>query len=335
MKIIRPIAEADLDGLLHLAQTAGTGFTSLPPVRSVLQRKIERSLASFASSVQAPGLERYMFVLEDGERAELLGCCAIEAACGLDEPFYNYRVGLTVHASRRLQVYRRVPTLYLANDLTGAAVLCSLFLRRDARAAGLGQLLARSRFLFMAAHPQRFGSKVVAELRGISDEHGRSPFWDGLGRHFFSIDYDDAEHAVGRGNKAMIAELMPQHPIYTVLLPEDAQAALGQVHPETAPALRLLEREGFRYQGYVDIFDAGPAVEAPLAEIVSVKHSRLISAREGGAKGLPHLIATERLRDWRCVLGELDESTEAPRLDAGMLDALQLRSGELARVACL
>lgn len=335
MKIIRPIAEADLAGLLHLAQTAGTGFTSLPPVRSVLQRKIERSLASFASSVQAPGLERYMFVLEDSARAELLGCCAIEAACGLDEPFYNYRVGLTVHASRRLQVYRRVPTLYLANDLTGAAVLCSLFLRRDARAAGLGQLLARSRFLFMAAHPQRFGAKVVAELRGISDAQGRSPFWDGLGRHFFSIDYDDAEHAVGRGNKAMIAELMPQHPIYTVLLPEDAQAALGQVHPETAPALRLLEREGFRYQGYVDIFDAGPAVEAPLAEIVSVKHSRLISAREGGAQGLPHLIASERLRDWRCVLGQVDESGEVPRLEAEVLEALQLRSGETARLACL
>lgn len=336
LNIVRPIAESDLDGLLELAKSAGAGFTSLPPVRNVLQRKIERSLASFAASVQTAGMERYMFVLENNAADGILGCCAIEAACGLDEPFYNYRLGLTVHASRSLQVYRRVPTLYLSNDLTGAAVLCSLYLRREARAAGFGPLLSRSRFLFMAAHPQRFGSKVIAEMRGVSDETGRSPFWDGLGRHFFNIDYGDAEHAVGRGNKAMIAELMPHHPIYTLLLPAEAQAALGQVHPETAPALRLLEREGFRYQGYVDIFDGGPAVEAPLGAIATVQDSRMVELAQGDSPaGALHLVANERLRDWRCLLCELDGSAATPVLTSAALDALHLRSGETARICRL
>jgi arginine/ornithine N-succinyltransferase beta subunit len=33
---------------------------------------------------------------------------------------------------------------------------------------------------------------------------------------------------------------------------------IGQVHPDTEPALAMLKSEGFSYQGYVDIFDAGP-----------------------------------------------------------------------------
>src|SRR3546814_2165413 len=56
-----------------------------------------------------------MFVLEDNASGAMQGCCAIEAACGLDEPFYNYHVGLTVQASPALDVYKRLPTLYLSN----------------------------------------------------------------------------------------------------------------------------------------------------------------------------------------------------------------------------
>src|SRR4051794_12469635 len=122
MKVIRPIEPSDLDALLHMAQTAGSGFTSLPPVREFLQKKIELSQHSFDAQVKTAGHERYMFVLQDADSGEVGGCCAVEAACGLDESFYNYHVGTTVHASRELKIYNRIPTLYLSNDLTGASV---------------------------------------------------------------------------------------------------------------------------------------------------------------------------------------------------------------------
>ena len=38
-------------------------------------------------------------------------------------------------------------------------------------------------------------------------------------------------------------------------------------------ALAMLEAEGFRHNGYVDLFDAGPTVEARLADIRSVSTS--------------------------------------------------------------
>lgn len=338
MKLIRPIALDDLDALLRMAQTAGTGFTSLPPERDTLREKIERSLESFAEAVEHPGHQRYMFILEESTTGEIGGCCAVEAACGLDEPFYNYHVGLTVHASRELDVYIRVPTLYLSNDLTGTSVLCSLYLSPQFRADGVGHLLSKSRFLFMACFRERFADKVIAEMRGVSDEQGRSPFWEGLGRHFFNIEYGSAEHIVGQGNKSCIAELMPKHPIYTVLLPREAQDVMGKVHPQTAPALRLLEQEGFRYQGYVDIFDGGPAVEAPTAAIRSIQRSRTVHIQVGppaGIGGSTHLISNLALGDFRCALAELHPQRDRVSVSAELAEALRLGAGDSARVVAL
>jgi len=336
MNLIRPIRMSDLDALLQMAEGAGAGFTSLPPVREFLQRKIELSERSFAAEVEEPGHQRYMFVLEDPAGGRVGGCCAVEAACGLDEPFYNYHVGLTVHASRELGVYSRTPTLYLSNDYTGASVLVSLYLSPEFRGGGAGRLLSKCRFAFMAQFRSRFAAKVVAEMRGVSDEHGRSPFWEGLGRHFFSIDYACAEHIVGMGNKAFIAELMPQHPIYTVLLSPEAQAVMGQVHPQTAPALHLLQQEGFRHQGYVDIFDGGPAVEAPLADIRSIRRSQLLPAAVGETDGgLPYLVANTRLDGFRCAYAELAPEPEQVTLQPALAAALQVEAGETVRLVPL
>ncbi len=334
MNLIRPICMNDLDALLHMAQSAGAGFTSLPPVPEFLKAKIELSERSFAADVKKAGHERYMFVLEDSATGRIGGCCAVEAACGLDEPFYNYHVGATVIASRELKVYNPVPTLYLSNDYTGASVLCSLYLSPDFRGGGSGKLLSRSRFLFMAQFLDRFAEKVIAEMRGVSDAQGRSPFWEGLGRHFFTMDYDKAEHLVGMGNKSFIAELMPKHPIYTVLLPPEARAVLGKVHPQTAPALHLLENEGFRYQRYIDIFDGGPTVEAPRNDIRSVRRSRTVRTEIGkpSSKATPHLVSNTSLRDFRCALLEVDAGGGSVLLTGEMAAVLQVKTGESVRL---
>ncbi|MDP3858437.1 MAG: arginine N-succinyltransferase [Stagnimonas sp.] len=337
MKFIRPIAPTDLPALLHMAETAGAGFTSLPPDEGYLREKIELSIASFDREVQQAGHERYMFVMEDSDSGEVGACCAIEAACGLDEPFYNYRVGLTVHASRELGIYNQVPTLYLSNDLTGTSVLCSLYMKPGFRGAGAGKLLSKCRFLFMAGFPQRFADKVIAEMRGVSNEQGHSPFWEGLGRHFFSVDYDRAEHIVGMGNKAFIAELMPPHPIYAVLLPKTAQNVMGKVHNQTAPALHLLEQEGFRYQGYIDIFDGGPSVEVPRTEIRSIKRARLFEAAiaEPASGGVACLVSNTALHGYRCAYAELYVEGGKVALPAPLAAVLQLRDGEQVRVTPL
>lgn len=337
MDLIRPIGIEDLDALLELARGAGAGFTSLPADRAYLRGRIELSLRSFATGVSEPGDQRYLFVLQDFASGSIGGCCAVEAVCGLEEPFYSYRLGLTVHASQKFQVYSRVPTLYLTNDYTGSSVLCSLYLRPEFRRGGAGRLLSKSRLLFMACFPQRFAAKVIAEMRGVSDESGRSPFWEGLGRHFFSVDYAEAERIVGLGNKGFIAELMPPHPVYSILLPREAREVMGQVHAQTAPARYLLEQEGFRYQNYIDIFDGGPSLEAPRTEIRSIRKSRLLESRvvRGSSGGAPHLVCNTRLEGFRCAVAMLAPARDHVALDRTTSAALNMSPGESVRVAAL
>lgn len=56
--------------------------------------------------------------------------------------------------------------------------------RPEWRKEGNGYLLSKSRFMFMAAFRDKFNDKVVAEMRGVIDEHGYSPFWQSLGKRF-------------------------------------------------------------------------------------------------------------------------------------------------------
>lgn len=269
--IIRPIADKDLDALFQIAKESGPGFTSLMPERQALAKKIAHSRASFERKVTSPGDEHYLFVLEDESTGDILGTTGIEANAGHTRPLCHFRRNTVVHHSRDLDLRRRVETLTRCNHYTGHSEICSLYLRPELRRANAGKLLSKVRFLFMALHPERFSDRVIAEMRGVADHSGQSPFWNWLKLHFIDMDFNRATQLVGSGSTAFIDELMPAHPLYTCLMNPEARAVISQVHEQTRPALQILEAEGFRHKGYIDLFDAGPTVECALADIGSVK----------------------------------------------------------------
>jgi arginine N-succinyltransferase len=309
MFYVRPIARDDLHAVLALSERSGAGLTSLPANAERLAQRIERSLAAFAGKA-AKADASYVFVLVDSVSGNVVGISAIEAAVGLTEPWYNYHVGTQVHASRELGVYTAAPTLFLSNDHSGDSELCSLFLDARYRRARNGPLLAKARLLFIAEFPALFADKVIAELRGKLDAEGRSPFWEGLGRHFFAMEYSRADYLTGIGQKAFIAELMPRHPVYTTLLPPSAREVIGEVHADTLPARAMLESEGFRYEGYVDIFDAGPTLECFRDNIRAVQQSRTLPVKLGEEDPLPDslsedviwLVCNESFEGFRAIL---------------------------------
>lgn len=274
MLVVRAIRESDLDALLDMATKVGAGMTTLKPDRARLQARIEIACASFSEQIPLDKRD-YLFVMEDSENGNVAGVCAIKSAVGLDEPFYNYRIGTLVHSSRELNVFSRMETLYLSNDLTGSTELCSLYLNPEYRSGNNGKLLSKSRFLFISQFPHLFHEKVIAEMRGFLLPDGSSPFYEGLGRHFFKMDFNHVDELTSIGKKSFIAELMPRQPLYIAYLPKEAQAVVGQVHVSTAPARRMLEQEGLYYEGYVDIFDAGPVLQARVSELRSMRESAL------------------------------------------------------------
>ena len=102
---------------------------------------------------------------------------------------------------------------------------------------------------------------------------GVSPFWEAVGRHFFRMDFAEADKLSATTDNQFILDLMPQHPIYVDLLPEEARAVIGQCHRDGEGARRLLEWEGFRSRNVVDIFDGGPLMSAPRDAIRTVREA--------------------------------------------------------------
>ena len=343
MFYIRPIARDDLRAIFALSERTGTGLTTLPANRDRLARRIEGSLASFAGEADLADACS-VFVLVDGASADrVVGISAIEAAVGLREPWYNYHVGTLVHASRQLGVYTAAPTLFLANDHTGHTELCSLFLDQAYRHGKNGVLLAKCRLLFIAEFASRFAAKVIAELRGRLDEAGRSPFWEGLGRHFFAMEYSTADYLTGVGQKSFVAELMPKHPVYVNLLPADARDAVGAVHRDTAPARAMLEQEGFRYEGYVDIFDAGPTVECFRDNIHAVRQSQVMPVTLGEEDPVPDsltddilwLVCNREFADFRAIVVHAPARADRMPLLPYAAEALQVAEGGTVRAVPL
>jgi arginine N-succinyltransferase len=170
----------------------------------------------------------------------------------------------------------------------------------------------------------------------VSNQDGSSPFWQWLQEHFFSLDFPTADYLTGIGQKVFIAELMPKYPIYVSLLSKQAQAVIGKVHDKTKPALALLQSEGFSNRGYVDIFDAGPTVEARVEHIRSVRSSRRLQVKIGEVNsGQPYLICNTQLADFRAtwLTLEVDEFSEQVTLPAKVAAALQVAAGDWVRVS--
>lgn len=337
MLIIRPITSADYPALMQIAIDTGVGFTSLPTNEAMLRARIAHSEYSFDAETDTPGDHGYLMVMEDADSGEIVGTSGLEASVGLDSAFYHYHLGKVVHSSQELKLHNVIETLTLCNDHTGSAEVCTLFLKESARSGNNGRVLSRFRFLFLAEFKQRFGKTVIAEMRGVSDEKGDSPFFQWLQEHFFNMDFPTADYLSGIGNKVFIAELMPRYPIYVNLLSQEAQDVIGHVHDKTRPAQKLLQREGFVNRGYVDIFDGGPTLECELEQIKAVKDSCRVKVTIGETSGevVAHIVCNTELKNFRAMELNINVDGDTTILTSQEADALCVKSGDFIRILAI
>lgn len=323
--VIRAATRADLQPLYEMAKLTGGGFTNLPPDRKSLGLKLERSEAAFARTDMTLADELFVLVLENLRTGEVRGTCQLFTQVGQKWPFYSYRLGTLTQHSAELSRTFRADMLTLSTDLEGSSEVGGLFLHPGERAGGLGLLLARSRYLFIRAHRGRFAERILAELRGIIDEAGGSPFWDGLAGRFFGMNFQDADQFNAIHGNQFIADLMPKHPIYTAMLTEGARSVIGMPHPSGRAAMRMLENEGFVFENYVDIFDGGPSMCARVDQMRTIREGRTDRVRAtdaGSAEGAESLVAAGLLADFRCAFGMVRETFGGVVIDARCSEAI-------------
>ena len=260
---VRPARGEDFQAIYEMAKLTGGGFTNLPADKTTLKTKLARSADAFGREEGDPKGDLFVFVLENAETGQIRGTCQVFSRVGMIEPFYSYRVGHLTQSSPELGKTFRAEMLTLCTDFEGSSEVGGLFLHPNERAGGLGVLLARSRYLFIKLHRARFAEKVLAELRGVIDEAGGSPFWDAIAGRFFDMNFQEADAFNGAHGTRFIADLMPKTPIYTALLPESARAIMGLPHPSGRAAMRMLEQEGFSGGGEIAEAEAGIIVARP------------------------------------------------------------------------
>jgi len=328
---VRAARDDDFQAIYEMAKLTGGGFTNLPPDRGALVAKLAQSADAFARVADPAVGDLFLFVLENVATGQIRGTCQIFSRVGMQQPFYSYRISTLSQTSRELGRTFKAEMLSLCTDFEGSSEVGGLFLHPGERAGGLGLLIARSRYLFIKLHRERFADRVIAELRGVIDEAGGSPFWDAIAGRFFGMSFQEADEFNASHGTQFIADLMPKTPIYTAMLPETARQVLGVPHPSGRAAMKMLEGEGFTADGYVDIFDGGPTMSVATDRIRTIRESRefalseTVEAREANNA----LIAAGRLENFAACYGSLHTGqSTAAALDAQSAALLGIAPGE-------
>jgi arginine N-succinyltransferase len=332
---IRAARPSDLDALYGFAELTGGGFTNLPADRDTLSSKLTRAALAFERADDTPSDDLYVFILEEFATGAMRGTCQVFGSVGLDRPFYSYLIATLTQKSEALGKVFRNQSLNLTTDLEGSSEVGGLFLHPEARMGGLGLLLSRCRYLFLRTHRERFADTVLAELRGVIDDGGHSPFWDAIGGRFFGMTFPEADDFNAVHGTQFIADLFPKSPIYTAMLPEDAQAVIGQPHPSGKGALKMLEAEGFVWDSYVDIFDGGPTVTAATDKIRTLREAKALRLSDRDAEGgSSALLSAGRLGTFKACYGEVEEiGDDEVAIDAAARAMLEAAQGDTILVA--
>lgn len=293
MYLIRRAKQEDLGTLVKLAKMVH--FINLPPDKDIISAKIGASRDSFRRAATGTGQRRdstagrddqgrvkgfgedlhetdlFMFALEDTQSGSVLGSSQLIAQMGgPGNPNYGFKLERRHFFAEDIKTGTSHVVAKLHRDESGPTEIGGLILQPASRGARLGRLLSFVRFHLIAMRRELFSDRLLAEMMAPITDDGRNLFWEYVGRRFIPLSYTEADKQCGR-SRQFIPALLPHEEIYLSLLPPEARDGVGEVHRETAPARRMLEKLGFRFMGIVDPFDAGPMLEMPTDDVPLLK----------------------------------------------------------------
>lgn len=272
MMRFRSVQSYDYDALCQLILNENTiGITSLALDKEGLKARLDDALHSF-NNPDAHKHCYYWFVLEDTATAKIIGTASITTQIGQKNHFYSYERVVYKNHCKALNITHQDEKLELSLKLGTASELCGLLIHPAKRHLGLGSFLSCSRLLFIGSFQNYFATTIIAELRGVSDNNGISPFWEAIGQRFFHISFHTADKLTTTTDKKFIAKLMPKDPIYMCMLPQEARDVIAKPHHNSMPAMKILLEEGFSVSEFIDIFDAGPILKAKQKEIHTIQN---------------------------------------------------------------
>ncbi len=274
MIVLRGARESDLDSLLRFSQIPG--MFNLPGDPDTLRDRIVKSVQSFNGKTRGLSDSKYTFIAEDLTTGQILATSMIAGQHGTpDSPHFYFQVSHEKRFSETIGTGFIHGTLTLGYDTDGPSEIGALVVDPDLRnhESRIGRQIAFVRFLYVAAHRERFRPQIMAELLPPLNKRGLSPLWEAIGRRFTSMDYWEADQLCAK-NKDFIFDLFPTGKIYTTFLPAEARNAIGKVGKDTEPVFHMLKKLGFEYRNQIDPFDGGPHLWAEINKISPILKTR-------------------------------------------------------------
>lgn len=228
----------------------------------MIRELIATSVRSFQGKVPR-AKAKYLFVIEEEKTKKIFGASLIVAQQGT-------RLSPHIYFEKRGGLLRFGAATHGPTEI-GGLILKKRFRRRREK---FGKQLSWVRFLYMAAHPERFQGKVLAEFLPPLRKGKESLFWDAFGKKFTGLSYHEADR-LSVTTKEFVFDLFPKRAELR-FLPKKVRALLGKVSPEADPACRMLTKLGFRKTDRIEPFDGGPYYEAELKRISVIRKARKV-----------------------------------------------------------
>ena len=148
---VRPAGSEDFPAIYEMAKLTGGGFTNLPADKSTLVDKLARSEECFAREERCASTAIFRLRARKSETGQDPRHVPGVRRGGRDPALLQLPdLRRSPRHRRELGKTFRAETLSLTTDFEGRPEVGGLFLHPGERAGGLGMLLARSRYLFIA-----------------------------------------------------------------------------------------------------------------------------------------------------------------------------------------
>ncbi len=333
MFLIREARPKDLTGVLEVARHLDS--YNLPADRKTIREIIEASQRSFRWKSHHDPRAKFLFVLEEPRRGNIIGSSLIIARHGTPElPHLAFRLGVERKKSLTLGKAMLHQTLELHASQRGYTELGGLVVlpRYRHHPEKLGKQLSYARFAYMAHRPRGFRKGLLVEFRPKMNLTEGNNFWKELGGKFTGLSYHKADR-LSATNKEFALSLFPEEKVYCSFLSEKARRDLDPRRTGRGAGVHMLEKIGFRFLGQVDPFDGGPHYGAPFHRVLLIKKTRFYRFDERSPllreqTRQADLVMAPKKDGVRAVLSEHAERGQSILLPAETVFRLRLRHGD-------
>jgi arginine N-succinyltransferase len=165
-----------------------------------------------------------------------------------------YRCGLSLHGATELNVQRLAPTLTLCSDLNGFHEIDDV----SSDDVGVTSLLLQAAGRWLSNETTHTCAFLELRQSSVAWSSTDSAFFRAVSRHFLPADAPRLYKELSRGCwPATLAGLLPRHPIYLDLLPDDVRNEMDS-RPRAAPQLvQALGANGMVCGQVVNVVDGG------------------------------------------------------------------------------